>query len=127
MFLFFGNRGGGQWGQRRPGGHGASHNRNQTFDPSQQRIRTPRPGELYGLVMELHGGSRMTVQCEDSKVRMCRIPGKIRSKLWIKPGDIVIIVPWSVESDAKGDIAYRYTAVQVDVLKRKGLLRLKLD
>ncbi len=121
MVLFFGNRrGGGQWGGPRNQAPG-------TYDPMQARIRTPRQGELFGVVLELHGGSRMTVQCEDGKTRMCRIPGKIRSKLWIKPGDVVIIVPWSVESDAKGDISYRYTAVQVDALRRKGLLRLKLD
>lgn len=135
MILFFGRRPGGGYGKKpggfhgkKPGGYRPGGQRGPPGVPmAEQRIRTPHPGELFGVVTELHGGSRMTVQCEDGNVRMCRIPGKIRKKLWIKPGDVVIIEPWTVETNEKGDIAYRYTAVQVEALRRKGLLRIKLD
>ncbi|MEW5955831.1 MAG: translation initiation factor eIF-1A [Candidatus Micrarchaeota archaeon] len=90
------------------------------------RLRTPRPGEIFGIVTELHGGSRMMVHCEDGKDRMSRIPGRIRNKIWVREGDYVLIVPWSVESDAKADIAYRYTAAQAEVLKRRGILKAQL-
>lgn len=86
------------------------------------RIRTPRPGEILGKVIELKGGSRMTVNCLDGKERMARIPGKIRRRVWVKEGDVVIIKPWSVEGDQKCDIAYRYTRVQVDALQRRGVI-----
>jgi translation initiation factor 1A len=88
----------------------------------EQRIRTPRKGEVMGIVTEMKGGSRMIVKCFDGKERLCRIPGKIKKKLIIKPGDYVIIQPWSVQSDERGDIAYKYNSFQVDQLKRKGLL-----
>ncbi|MFA6049158.1 MAG: translation initiation factor eIF-1A [Candidatus Micrarchaeia archaeon] len=91
--------------------------------PEAVRVRMPRPGEILGVVSELLGGSRMRVQCQDNFERMCRIPGKIRKKLWIKTGDYVLIVPWTVESNEKGDIAYRYTYAQVDVLRRKGIIK----
>ncbi len=65
----------------------------------------------------------MNVQCLDGKARMCRIPGKIRRKLLINPGDVVAITPWTVESDEKGDIAYRYTRVQAEQLRQRGLLQ----
>ena len=86
------------------------------------RLRMPRQGEILGIVMELHGGSRMMVHCADGKGRMARIPGRIRNRIWVKANDYVLIVPWSVESDAKADIAYRYTAAQAEALKHKGVI-----
>jgi translation initiation factor 1A len=89
----------------------------------EQRIRMPRRGELMGTVIEMLGGSRMTVKCFDGKERLCRIPGKIKKKLVIKSGDYVIVQPWSVQSDERGDIAYRYNSFQLDMLKRKGVIK----
>ena len=87
------------------------------------RVRMPHQGEILGKVTELFGGSRMNVVCQDNFTRMCRIPGKIRRKLLINPGDIVAITPWTVESNEKGDIAYRYTRVQAEQLRQKGMLQ----
>jgi translation initiation factor 1A len=84
----------------------------------------PRPGELMGIVVSLSGGSRMVVQCEDGKERIARIPGKIRNKIWVREGDYVLLVPWSVEGDKKCDIVFRYTSVQSDILKQKGVIRM---
>ncbi|MFH0835933.1 MAG: translation initiation factor eIF-1A [Candidatus Micrarchaeota archaeon] len=88
------------------------------------RLRMPRKGEVFGVVTQLLGGSRMRVQCVDGFERLARIPGKIKRRIWIKEGDIVLIVPWSVEGDEKADIAYRYTRVQADVLRNKGILKI---
>ncbi len=90
------------------------------------RVRMPRrhEGEIFAVVLEQKGGSRMTVMSEDGKERLCRIPGRIRQRLWVKDGDYLVIKPWSVEGDAKCDLEYRYTAVQVDALRRRGLLKM---
>ena len=45
------------------------------------RVRLPRKGELFGLVITLTGGSRLQVECEDGKTRMCRIPGKLKREI----------------------------------------------
>lgn len=87
------------------------------------RVRSLHPGEIFGKVIELHGGSRMSVQCQDGFTRMCRIPGKVRRKLLINTGDVVAITPWTVESNEKGDIAYRYTRVQAEQLRNRGILK----
>lgn len=94
--------------------------------PEEGHLRLPRrhEGELFAVVVELKGGSRMLVQCEDGRERMCRIPGRIRKRLWIKDGDYIIIRPWPVEGEEKCDLEYRYTRVQAEVLKRKGILKL---
>lgn len=41
--------------------------------------------------------------------------------MWVRNRDVVIVLPWIVQSDEKGDIIYRYTGTQVEWLRRKGL------
>jgi translation initiation factor 1A len=67
------------------------------------------------------GANHIRVRCEDGVTRIGRIKGKIRKRLWIREGDLLIIVPWSFQ-DEKCDIIYRYVRAQVDWLKRRNLL-----
>lgn len=94
-----------------------------TIEQQSFRLRTPRNGEVLGQVLDLKGGSRMIVECLDGKTRLCRIPGKIRRKLWIKVGDWVLVSPWSIEPNDKADIAFRYTNVQAELLRKKGFIK----
>jgi translation initiation factor 1A len=88
------------------------------------RVRTPRKAdrEVLGTVTKLLGASHLSVLCLDGVTRMCRIKGKMKKRLWVREGDIVIVVPWSFQDD-KGDITWRYTGPQVDWLRQKGYLR----
>ncbi len=93
-----------------------------TNPPEFIRVRTPRGKEVIGTILEIYGGSRLQVQCTDGKSRMCRIPGKFRKRITIHPGDAVLIIPWDVEPDTKGDVEWIYTRNQAYWLKNKGLL-----
>jgi translation initiation factor 1A len=73
------------------------------------------------MAEQLLGASRIKVMCEDGKSRMGRIPGKIKKRMWIREGDLLIVKPWEFQDD-KADIIYRYTKTQSSSLKRKGLL-----
>ncbi|MFH1447898.1 MAG: translation initiation factor eIF-1A [Candidatus Micrarchaeota archaeon] len=84
------------------------------------RVRTPRQGEILGTVLGLMGASRLLVACKDEKERLCRIPGKIKRRIWVREGDVVILKPWIIEGDKKADIIWRYTRIQSDWLKKKG-------
>ncbi|NYZ77238.1 translation initiation factor eIF-1A [Candidatus Micrarchaeota archaeon] len=86
------------------------------------RIRLPYEGEVLGIVIALVGGSRMRVTCKDGKERICRIPGRLRNKMWVKDGDAVIVKPWEIEGDSKGDIIWRYYPLQARILKEKGYI-----
>jgi translation initiation factor 1A len=90
------------------------------------RIRMPRNGEVLGVVESLLGSNKMRVRCQDDKLRICRIPGRLRKSVWIKEGDIVLIKPWEIQSERSGDIEFRYTQTQVGVLRRKGALTMDL-
>lgn len=87
------------------------------------RLRLPNRdgGEIFGLAEQLLGASRIKVMCADGKSRMGRIPGKIKKRMWIREGDLLIIKPWDFQDD-KADIIYRYTKTQSSSLKRKMLL-----
>jgi translation initiation factor 1A len=87
-----------------------------------ERVRTPRGKELLGILEQRVGGSRMRVRCMDAKVRLCRIPGKLKRRLWVREGDVLIVEPWEFDGDAKGDVVYKYRPGQVAFLKRKGYL-----
>ncbi|MFH0860436.1 MAG: translation initiation factor eIF-1A [Candidatus Altiarchaeota archaeon] len=87
------------------------------------RVRLPRRGQLLGEVEQLLGDRRMLIKCIDGHTRLCRIPGKIRRRIWIKEGNIVLIEPWSVQTNERGDILWRYTHQQADWLQRKGHLK----
>ncbi len=87
------------------------------------RVRIPRKDELLGIVLMMAGGSRLQVDCADGKTRMCRIPGKFRRRIWVRVGDYVIVKPWSIQGDKRGDIQWRYTRIQSDWLKRKGYIK----
>ena len=65
----------------------------------------------------------MRVRCLDGKTRVCRIPGRLTRKLWVRENDIVIVEPWEYSGDEKGDVLYKYTSTQTSFLRRKGYLK----
>lgn len=87
------------------------------------RVRMPRKGEVLGFVVSMLGGGRLEVKCEDGNKRVCRIPGKIKRKIWIREGDLILIKPWEVQSNERGDVIWMYTKAQANWLKSKGVLK----
>ncbi|MFP4545323.1 MAG: translation initiation factor eIF-1A [Methanomassiliicoccales archaeon] len=92
------------------------------------RVRFPnkKEGEMLGIADQLLGASRIKVMCADGKSRIGRIPGKIRKRMWIREGDLVIVKPWDFQDD-KADIVYRYTKTQSSYLSRKNMIPKSLD
>ncbi|MBT4577083.1 translation initiation factor eIF-1A [Candidatus Woesearchaeota archaeon] len=87
------------------------------------RVRTPRGREVMGTIDQRLGGSKMRVKCMDGKTRLCRVPGRMKRRLWVREGDVVIIEPWELGGDEKGDLVYKYRPNQVQWLKKKGILK----
>ena len=87
------------------------------------RINLPRNNQIFGVIEQRLGASRMRVRCLDGKTRICRIPGRLTRKLWVREGDIVIVEPWEFGGDGKGDIVYKYSPTQLVFLKKKGYLK----
>jgi len=86
------------------------------------RVRLPHGEEVIGIIEQRLGGNKMLVVCLDGKTRNCRVPGRLKRELWLRPGDVVIIEPWELDKD-KGDVIFKYRPNQVEWLKNHGYLK----
>lgn len=87
------------------------------------RLRFPKKEEFeqFGLVTQLMGANQLIVLCQDGVERKCRIPGKLRKRVWIRQNDVVIVKVWYFQT-SKGDVVWRFLGNQSQWLKRKGML-----
>ena len=86
------------------------------------RVRMPRGEEILGIVEDMLGGGRFRVNCSDGKTRICRVSGKFKRRQWIRPGDIVLIQPWEVQGDERGNVVWKYRRAEAEWLRRKGMV-----
>ena len=89
----------------------------------QKVVRAPLPkkGEVIGIIESRLGGNKMMVSCMDGKSRNCRVPGRLRRKLWLRPNDVVIVAPWELDN-SKGDVLLKYKPNQIQWLRKNGHL-----
>jgi len=99
-------------------------NQNSGNTPDEQ-VRSPMPKEfkreMFGIADQLLGASKIKVMCADGQSRIGRIRGKLKKRMWIREGDLLIIRPWEFQED-KADILYRYTRTQASNLARRGVI-----
>ena len=84
----------------------------------------PSENDVVGIVQRMLGNDRAVVKCEDGFIRTCRIRGKMKRRIWVREGDAVLVSPWEFQYETRGDIFWRYTKNQLDILKEKGYLTL---
>jgi len=101
------------------------------YKHEEDNMRLPLPenneNEMFAIVDQVLGGSRMNVNCEDGKSRMARIPGRKKRRMGrIKMGDLLIVSPWEIQ-DEKADILYRYKRNQVRFLSNRKMLLERVD
>ena len=92
--------------------------KSQTGPPPIRAKRLPRYDEQYAIIREAVGGSRFMVLCADGKTRLMRVGGKFKKRMWVRPNDIVIIMPWVVQTHYKCDLVYRYLPLERNWLIR---------
>lgn len=86
------------------------------------RVKLPRGEQVIGIIEQRLGGNKMMVSCLDGKSRNCRVPGRLKRALWLRPGNVVIIEFWEFDKD-KGDVIFKYRPNQVEWLKQRGYLK----
>lgn len=67
------------------------------------------------------GNGRLEAQCMDGVRRLGNIRGKLRKKVWINQGDIILLSLRDYQ-DNKGDVILKYTADEARSLKAYGEL-----
>lgn len=83
------------------------------------RMVLPKNTDVIGTIEKMLGSDRVLVRLPDGKQMMARIRGKMRKRVWMRQGDVVLVSPWDFEPE-KGDIFYRYTKDQVRELRNQG-------
>lgn len=81
----------------------------------------PGEGEILCIVERLVGAEHLIARCADGKSRMCRIPGRFKRRMWIREGDVILVVPWEFD-DKKADVVHRYFPDEARQLVEKGVV-----
>ena len=95
---------------------------------SEEQISTlvlPATTDVLGVAKKLLGFDRVLLRCQDGKERLCRIRGKMKRRVWIREGDVVLVSPWDFQSDKRGDIIWRYRRNQVELLRSRRYLTIE--
>src|SRR3989337_228104 len=71
-------------------------------------VHLPVANDVLGIAVRPLGFDRLMVKCQDGRERLCRIRGKLKRRVWIRTGDVVLVSPWDFQSDVRGDIYWRY-------------------
>ena len=67
------------------------------------------------------GNNRLEAQCIDGVKRLCHIRGKMRKKVWVNAGDVVLLGLREFQ-DEKADVILKYAADEARSLKAYGEL-----
>jgi translation initiation factor 1A len=86
------------------------------------QLVVPSANDVLGVAIKLLGFDRVLVKCQDGNERLCRIRGKMKRRVWIREGDVVLVSPWDFQSDKRGDLIWRYTRSQAEMLRMKGYI-----
>ena len=75
----------------------------------------------YAQVLKMLGNGRLEAMCFDGSKRLAHIRGKLRKKVWINQGDIILLSLRDYQ-DEKGDVILKYSADEARSLKAYGEL-----
>lgn len=78
-------------------------------------------GQEYAQITKMLGNCRVEAYCADGRKRLCHIRGKMKKKVWITVGDIVLIGLRDFQ-DEKADVILKYNDDESRSLKSYGEL-----
>merc|ERR1712012_1313297 len=90
-------------------------------DQAKKELIFKEDGQEYGQVLRMLGNGRCETFCFYQVKRLCHIRGKMRKKVWVNQGDIVLVSLRGFQ-DEKGDIIVKYTSEEARNLKTYGEL-----
>ena len=88
-----------------------------THETNNSQMVLPSTNDVLGIAVKMLGADRIMVNCQDGKHRLCRIRGKLKRRVWIRDGDVVLVSPWDFQAESRGDIFFRYRQNQSSWLR----------
>mmetsp|Transcript_2257 Transcript_2257/g.5101 ORF Transcript_2257/g.5101 Transcript_2257/m.5101 type:complete len:146 (-) Transcript_2257:100-537(-) len=103
-------------------GKGGKNRRRGKNDSDEKReLIFKEDGQEYAQVLRMLGNGRLEAQCIDGVKRLCHIRGKMRKKVWVNTGDIILLGLREYQ-DEKADVILKYLADEARSLKAYGEL-----
>lgn len=102
------------------GGKNRRRGKNENEDEKRELV-FKEDGQEYAQVSRMLGNGRLEAFCFDGVKRLCHIRGKLRKKVWINQGDIILIGLRDYQ-DNKADVILKYNSDEARNLKTYGEL-----
>ncbi|KAL7009632.1 Translation initiation factor 1A [Cystobasidiomycetes sp. EMM_F5] len=102
------------------GGKNRRRGKNENDDEKRELV-FKEDGQEYAQVIKMLGNGRLEAMCFDGEKRLAHIRGKMRKKVWINQGDIILLSLREFQDD-KADVIQKYTADEARNLKAYGEL-----
>jgi translation initiation factor 1A len=100
------------------GGKNRRRGKNEN-DGIKRELDLKEEGQEYAQVTKILGSARLRCNCFDGKERLCNIRGKMRRKVWIGVGDVVLLGLRDFQ-DEKADVIQKYKPDEARRLKAQG-------
>ena len=95
---------------------GKNRRRGKNEGDEKRELIFKEDGQEYAQVLRMLGNGRLEAQCIDGVKRLCHIRGKMRKKVWVNTGDIVLLGLRDYQ-DEKADVILKYLADEARSLK----------
>src|SRR6218665_856274 len=102
------------------GGKNRRRGKNENEDEKRELV-FKEDGQEYAQVIKMLGNGRLEAWCFDGIKRLCHIRGKLRKKVWINQGDIILLGLRDYQ-DGKADVILKYNPDEARNLKTYGEL-----
>eukprot|EP01060_Flectonema_neradi_P032232 TRINITY_DN508_c0_g2_i1.p1 TRINITY_DN508_c0_g2~~TRINITY_DN508_c0_g2_i1.p1 ORF type:complete len:186 (+),score=44.57 TRINITY_DN508_c0_g2_i1:158-715(+) len=86
-------------------------------DPEKRDLILKGEGQEYGQAIKMLGNSRLQVYCFDGVQRLGVICGTLRRRVWINPGDTVLVSLREFQ-DTRCDVVFKYLSEEVKRLQK---------
>ena len=100
---------------------GAKNSKRRGGDEDKHELIFKEEGQEYAQVVRMLGGGRLEAFCYDGTTRLCHIRGKMRKKIWVAAGDIILVGLRDFQ-DSKADVIHKYKTEEARNLKSYGEL-----
>ncbi|EPE07882.1 eukaryotic translation initiation factor eif-1a [Ophiostoma piceae UAMH 11346] len=104
------------------GGKNRRRGKNES-DKDKRELIFKEEGQEYAQVIKMLGNGRLQARAFDDSgtMRLASIRGKLRKKVWINTGDVVLLSLRDFQED-KGDVILKYSSEEARNLKAYGEL-----
>jgi translation initiation factor 1A len=100
---------------------GKNRRRGKNENEEKRELTLKEEGQEYGQVTRMVGNGHLEAMCMDGKKRLCHIRGKMRKKVWVGQGDIILVSLRDYQDD-RGDVILKYSVDEARRLKAEGHL-----